>query len=112
MRHIQNAQVGVLHELAIQALKPVVGQVEGAQVVLQAIRQLPQSLPGAVHVSVAVAAGAHGGTHSQDVQPQQQHKHKFQKGLIKKKPQQRMPTEKKMRERRLAFIEHSLPYEH
>lgn len=40
------------------------GQVKGVQVVLQAIGQLSQTPPGAVHLPVALAAGAHGGTHS------------------------------------------------
>lgn len=63
MRQIKDAEVGVWGELVVQVVDPVVGQVKGAQVVLQAIRQLSQTPPGAVHLPVAAAAGAHRGAH-------------------------------------------------
>lgn len=70
--------MGVLLELPIQAMKSVVGQDEGANVVLQAIRQLSETLPGAVYLSVAAAAGAVGGANSQAPKQQTRQKHKFQ----------------------------------
>lgn len=63
VRQIEEAEMGVRGELAVKVVQSVVGQVEGAHVVLQANGHLPQTPPGAVYLPVAAVAGAHGGAH-------------------------------------------------
>jgi len=83
VRQVQEAEVGVGGQLAVQVVKSVVGQVEGARVVLQTVGKLPQASPRAVNLPVAAAAGAHGGAHGEDMWPQQQHEQELQKGLVR-----------------------------
>lgn len=73
VRQIEDAEVRVRGELPVQVVKSVVGQVQRVQVVLQAVGQLPQTPPGAAHLPVAAAAGAHVGAHGEDKQPRKQH---------------------------------------
>lgn len=96
VRQIEDAEMGVRGELAVQVVDSVVGEVEGAHVVLQPIGQLSQAPPGAVDLPVAAAAGARGGAHGQDVRPQQQHEQELQEGLIRGELQQHMPAKRRI----------------
>lgn len=89
---IQDTEVGVRGEPVVQMDEPVVGQVEGEDVMLQAVGELSQAPPETVHLSVAAAAGAHGGAHGQDAEPEPQHEHQLQEGLIKKRLQHYGPA--------------------
>lgn len=60
---IEEAEMGVFSQLAVQIVNSVVGQVEGEYIVLQAFGQVSQTPVGAVYLPVAAAAGAHGGTY-------------------------------------------------
>lgn len=78
---IEEAEMGVLGQLAVQIVEAVVGQVEGLHVVLQPVRQVSQCPPGTIHLPVAAAAGAHGGTHGEDMQAERHGEQDFQEGL-------------------------------
>lgn len=106
---IEEAEVGVGGELAVQVVEAVVGHVEGEYVVLQAVGQLSETPPGAVHLPVAAAARADGGAHGGDVQPRQQRQQEEQQGPGRGELRQHTPARRKTGRRgMLAFVARSI----